>query len=60
SFWKMIRLFLIVCLIAIVACAYGIFVGEFTREEFTISIALLFYAVMFFVIACIININGSI
>jgi len=56
---KMIRIFLVVCAILIFASMYGLFIGEFAPEEFTLNVGLLFYALFLLVIACIININGS-
>lgn len=56
----MIRMFLIISLVAIITIINDLFVGEFTHEEFTINVGLLFHSIMFFfVIACIININGT-
>ena len=56
---KMIHIFLVLCVILIFASMYGLFIGEFTPEEFTLNVGLLFYALFFLVIACTININGS-
>ena len=55
----MIRIFLVVCAILIFASMYGLFIGEFAPEEFTLNVGLLFYALFLLVIACIINIIGS-
>ena len=56
---KMICIFLVLCAILIFASMYGLFIGEFTPEEFTLNVGLLFYALFFLVIVCITNVNGS-
>ena len=56
---KMIRIFLVLCAILIFASMFGLFIGEFAPEEFTLNVGLLFYSLFLLVIVCIININGS-
>ena len=55
----MIRIFFIVCAILIFASIYGLFIGEFSPEEFTLNVGSLLYALFLLAIACKININGS-
>ena len=43
---RMIRIFLVVCAILIFASMYGLFIGEFAPEEFTLNVGLLFYALL--------------